>query len=192
MSATDDNVATRIRQKREALGWTQTELATAAGTNQATVDRIERGLTKNSKYLDNILLALDLSKSETILLPVVGYIGGGQEVLAIDDHEKGDGLEHIPAPPGVVNGIALVVRGNSMSPRYEDGDYVVIEKIFLDIQSLIGRTCYVKLADGRCYLKQLTAGSRANRYTLVSLNGPSIPDVVIEQAYPIAWVKPRR
>lgn len=192
MSTPDDSLHLKIREKRETLGWTQSELAIAAGTNQATVDRVERGITKNSKYLDNILLVLNLSKSETVLLPVVGYVGGGQEVFAIDDHEKGDGLEHIEAPPGVENGIALIIRGDSMAPRFEVGDYVIIEKLFIDIQSLIGRTCYVKLADGRCFLKKLQAGSRPNRYTLHSLNGPLIPDVVIEQAYPIAWVRPRR
>lgn len=185
-------MATQIRTRREELGWSQTELATAAGTNQATIDRIERGLTKNSKYLDNILLALGISKNQTVLLPVVGYVGGGQEVFAIDDHEKGDGIEHIQAPPGVENGIALIIRGDSMAPKYEDGEIVVIEKVFIDIHSLIGRICYVKLADGRCFLKRLQAGSRPGRFSLLSYNGPTIPDVVIEQAYPVAWVKPRR
>lgn len=192
MNDSVDNLHARIRARREELGWTQAELAAAAGTNQPTVDRIERGLTRNSKYLNNILLALDLSKTHNTRLPVVGYIGGGQEVLAIDDHQKGDGFDEIDAPPGVENGIALIVRGDSMAPKYEDGEIVIIEKTIIDVQSLIGRICYVKLADGRCYLKQLSAGSRPNRYSLLSFNGPTFHDVVIEQAYPIAWVRPRR
>jgi transcriptional regulator with XRE-family HTH domain len=186
------NMPARIKAKREELGWTQQELAIAAGSNQATVDRIERGLTKNSKHLSKILVALGLEHNQSNQLPVVGYIGGGQLVYAIDDHEKGDGLELIDAPPGVENGIGLIVRGDSMAPKYDDGDIVVIEKIFIDISSLIGRICYVKLADCRCYLKTLQAGSRPHRYTLGSINGPDIHDVVIEQAYPVAWVKPRR
>lgn len=188
----DKEVAARVRAKREELGWTQQELAIAAGSNQATVDRVERGLTKRSKHLPKILVALGLEHNQSVKLPVVGYIGGGQVVYAIDDHEKGDGLEHIDAPPGVENGIGLIVRGDSMAPKYDDGDIVVVEKIFIDISSLIGRICYVKLADGRCYLKTLQVGSRANRHTLGSLNGADIHDVVIEQAYPVAWVKPRR
>lgn len=189
---TETELAERIRSRREQLGWTQAELAVAAGTNQATVDRIERGQTKNSKYLKQILLALNLTEGQKYLVPVVGYVGGGEQVFAVDDFQKGDGLEHIDAPPGVDNGIALIIRGDSMAPRFMDGDYVIVEKVFIDLQSLIGRTCYVKLADGRCYLKTLSAGSRANRYTLLSINGPSIPDVLIEAAFPIAWVKPRR
>lgn len=188
---TQNELGERIRSRRDELGWTQAELAVAAGTNQATVDRIERGQTKNSKYLKQILLALNLTEGQKYLVPVVGYIGGGQQVFAIDDHEKGDGLEHIDAPPGVDNGIALIVRGDSMAPRYEDGDYVIVEKVFIDLNSLIGKNCYVKLVDGRCYLKKLAAGSRPNRYNLLSINGPAIPDVLIEQAFPIAWVKPK-
>lgn len=182
----------RIRQRREQLGWTQAELASAAETNQPTVDRIERGETRHSKHLNKILLALGLEERAPSRIPVVGYIGGGQLVLAIDDHSKGDGIDEIDAPPGVENGIGLIVRGDSMAPKYEDGDIVVIDKTVLDITSLIGRTCYVKLADGRCYLKILNAGSRPGRYSLISSNGPAIHDVVIEQAYPVAWVKPRR
>lgn len=185
-------IGDEIRAKREQLGWTQTELAVRAGTNQPTVDRIERGETRNSKYLNQIKIALNLTESQSVRLPVVGYIGGGQEVLAIDDHMMGAGIDEIEAPAGVDNGIALIVRGDSMSPKYDDGDIVVVEKVFLDLSSLLGRTCYVKLADGRCYLKTLALGSRPNRYNLLSANGPAIVDVVIEHAYPIAWVKPRR
>lgn len=186
------SLADTIRLKREELGWSQAELAARAGTNQSTVDRLERGQTTNSKHLESIFLALNINRKQTLTIPVIGYVGGGQEVLAIDDHAKGAGIEEIDAPPGVENGIALVVRGSSMAPRYEDGDYIVIEKVFLDLQSLIGRTCYVKLTDGRCYLKTLAAGSRPGRYTLLSINGPDIPDVTLEQAFPVAWVKPRR
>jgi phage repressor protein C with HTH and peptisase S24 domain len=186
------STGSRIRQKREELGWSQAELAAAAQTNQPTVDRIERGETRHSKHLNKILVALGLEERAASRIPVVGYIGGGQQVFAIDDHPKGDGIDEIDAPPGVENGIALIIRGDSMAPRYEDGDIVVIEKTVFDITCLIGRTCYVKLIDGRCYLKTLAAGSRPGRYSLLSSNGPAIHDAVIEQAYPVAWVRPKR
>jgi transcriptional regulator with XRE-family HTH domain len=182
----------RIRQRREELGWSQAELAAAAQTNQPTVDRIERGETRHSKHLSKILIALGLDAKLPSRIPIVGYIGGGQEVLAIDDHPQGQGIDEIDAPPGVENGIALIVRGDSMAPKYEDGDIVVVEKTVFDITSLIGRTCYVKLADGRCYLKTLAAGSRPGRYSLLSASGPAIHEAVIELAYPIAWVRPKR
>lgn len=125
------------------------------------------------------------------MVPVVGYVGAGAEVLAIDDHAKGHGFDEIPAPPGMVNGIALIVRGDSMEPKYTDGEVLFIEKTVYDISSLIGDNCYVQLADGRCYVKKLQYGSRPGLFSLISYNAPPIIDVAIERAYPIAFTKPR-
>jgi phage repressor protein C with HTH and peptisase S24 domain len=124
-------------------------------------------------------------------VPLVGYIGAGAEVFAIDDHEKGDGLEMIPAPPGMLNGIALIVRGTSMTPKYDDGEVIFIEKTVYAIDSLIGENCYLQLPDGRSYLKKLQYGSRPGLYSLISYNAPPIIDVPIERAYPIAFTKPK-
>lgn len=49
-----------IRQEREKRGWSQAQLAEAAETTQQTVDRIERGVTGNSKALPKLRQALDL------------------------------------------------------------------------------------------------------------------------------------
>ena len=182
----------RIRIAREEKGWSQHELAAATGSSQSTVDRLERGQTETSRHLAKILIALGIEEQAQSRVPVVGYVGGGQTVFAIDDHAKGNGLDEIEAPAGLANAIALIVRGDSMEPKYEDGDIVVVDKVLLDITSLLGRVCYVKLTDGRCYLKRLAAGSRSGRYSLLSSNAPTIHDVVIEHAYPLAWVKPRR
>lgn len=126
------------------------------------------------------------------MVPVVGYVGAGAEVLAIDDHAKGDGFEQIEAPPGMLNGIALIVRGDSMIPKYDDGDVIFIEKTMYSVDTLIGETCYIQLADGRTYLKKLQYGSRPGLYTLMSYNAPPILDTPIERAYPIAYIKPKR
>jgi DNA-binding XRE family transcriptional regulator len=39
-------VGVRLKSARESLGFTQKELAEAAKTNQQTIDKIERGITK--------------------------------------------------------------------------------------------------------------------------------------------------
>src|SRR3546814_4161037 len=41
---------------------------------------------------------------------VVGYVGAGETVLSIDDHEKGSGLYKIEAPQGEGGGVCVVVR----------------------------------------------------------------------------------
>jgi len=185
------NSAERIRRAREALGITQKELAVMVGCAQADVHRIESGQTTHSKHLAKILSALNLSVSATAMVPVVGYVGAGAAVLAIDDHAKGTGIDEIPAPPGMVNGIALIVRGDSMEPKYTDGEVQFIEKTVYDISSLIGENCYVQLPDGSCFVKKLQYGSKPGLYALISYNAPPIIDVAIERAYPIAFTKPK-
>ena len=49
-----------IRAARDRLGMTQAELASKAGTNQQTIDRLERGLTRQSKFMPEIRVALGL------------------------------------------------------------------------------------------------------------------------------------
>jgi|688.fasta_scaffold473139_1 phage repressor protein C with HTH and peptisase S24 domain len=188
---TDNRLGTRIRQAREQRRWSQSDLANVARTNQATVDRLERGETKNSKYLAAILKALNLNAGERPRVPLVGYIGAGEQVIPIDDHALGDGIDFVEVPPGLENAIALQIRGDSMSPKYDDGDVVIVDKVYVDVQSLVGRICYVKLTDGRCFLKRLRLGGRPGRFTLQSLNAADILEVSIEQAFPIAWTKPK-
>lgn len=185
------SVGERITAARKALGISQKKLAEMAGCVQADVQRLESGAVQHSKHLANILASLNLSSFHPAMVQVVGYVGAGAEVLAIDDHAKGAGLEEIPAPPGMVNGIALIVRGDSMAPKYDDGEVLFIEKTVYDISSLVGEHCYVQLADGRCYVKKLQYGARPGLYTLISYNAPPIVDVAIERAYPIAFTKPR-
>lgn len=184
-------IGERIREARKAAGLTQVQLAEQIGCKQTDVFRIETGEVSHSKYLAPILKALNLSETTGATVQVVGYVGAGAEVLAIDDHAKGAGIEEIEAPPGMINGIALIVRGNSMEPKYSDGEILFIEKTLYSIESLIGENCYVQTADGRSFVKKLHYGSRPGMFTLVSYNAPPIENVAIERAYPIAFTKPK-
>jgi transcriptional regulator with XRE-family HTH domain len=181
----------KIRKAREGLGWKQKQLAEAAGCNQADVFRIESGEVTHSKYLAPILKALHLDADTRAMIPIVGYVGAGSEVFAIDDHAKGDGIDEIEAPSGMLNGIAVIVRGNSMEPKYSDGEVLFIEKTVYAVDGMIGDPVYVQTADGRSYVKTLHYGSRPGTFTLVSYNAPPIENVAIERVYPIAYTKPR-
>ena len=180
-----------IKAARLAQKLTQAQLAERAGCAQADIVRIEKGQVENSKYLSSILRILRIDNSTPYSVPLLGYVGAGSEVIAIDDHAKGDGFEMIPAPPGLTNGIALIVRGDSMEPKYTDGETLFIEKTIYGVDSLIGENCYIQLADGRCYVKKLQFGSTPGLYNLISYNAPPIHDVPIERVYPIAFTKPR-
>lgn len=181
----------KIRQAREARKLSQTKLAEIVGCNQADIYRIESGEVSNSKYLARILKALHLSEDTRAMIPVVGYVGAGSEVFAIDDHMKGDGIDEIEAPAGMLNGIAVIVRGNSMEPKYSDGEVLYIEKTVVGVEGLIGDPVYVQTADGRSFVKTIHYGSRPGTFTLASYNAPPIENVVVERVYPIAYTKPR-
>ena len=184
-------IGKEIRAARLTQKLTQVQLAERVGCSQADIFRVEKGQVENSKYLSSILRILRIDNSTPYSVPLLGYVGAGSEVIAIDDHAKGDGFEMIPAPPGLTNGIALIVRGDSMEPKYTDGETLFIEKTVYGVDSLIGENCYIQLADGRCYVKKLQFGSTPGLYNLISYNAPPIHDVPIERVYPIAFTKPR-
>src|SRR5262249_929100 len=51
------------RKAREALGWSQSDLAVKAGVSQPAITKIEGNKTRKSKYFPNIAKALDLPLS---------------------------------------------------------------------------------------------------------------------------------
>lgn len=188
----------RVREARQARGLSQAKQAREIGISQSVLDRIERGVVEWSKHTLTVARYFGFEDAPQITtepsgtVPVVGYLGAGAEVFAIDDHAKGDGFEHIQAPPGVFHGIALIVRGESMWPRFMDGDIVVIDKTQLALVSLIGKTCYVQLDDGRCFLKIVQKGSVPGHWNLISHNAPPIENVLIDRAYPVVWIQPKQ
>lgn len=181
----------KIRQAREAQELSQIELAKLVGCSQTDVWRIETGKVVHSQYIAPILKVLNLDADIRAMIPIVGYVGAGSEVFAMDDHAKGDGIDEIEAPYGMLNGIAVIVRGTSMEPKYSDGEVLFIEKTVYAVDSLIGEPVYVQTVDGRSYVKKLHYGTRPGTFTLVSFNAPPLENVAIERVYPIAYTKPR-
>ena len=173
------------------MGLTQAQLAERVGCSQADIFRIEKGEVSNSKYLNSVLRILRMDTATPISIPLTAYVGAGAEVHTLPTDPSTDEIELIPAPPGLTNGIALIVRGNALEPKYSDGEVLFIEKTIYSVDGLIGENCYVLLSDGRRYVKKLQRGSAPGLYTLISYNGPPIHDVPIEAVYPIAYTKPR-
>jgi phage repressor protein C with HTH and peptisase S24 domain len=176
-----------IRRGLDKPGKTQIGLAKALGVAHPQITRLLQGsrrlkadeIPKIARYLE------EAPPARTVR--IVGYIGAGAEVIPSDEFGPDD---EIAAPPDFTDGIALVVRGDSMWPKYEDGDIVICESIEVDPTSLLNSYCYVQLADGHTYLKILRRGSAPGLYTLASHNAPNIEDVVIQRVYRVAWTKP--
>lgn len=182
----------------DKLDLTQTEFGDELGVSQSTVSRWLKGQKPD---IDHWLALVALAARHEYpvpdrfgkdAVPVIGYVGAGAEIFVWDDHAQGAGFDEILAPYGTAPAIGLIVRGPSMYPRYEDGDIIVCSDIDHDPVSLIGRDCYVKLLDGRAFLKRLRQGSEPGRFTLRSHNAPDIENVQLDKAYPVEWVRPHK
>ena len=174
-----------IKAARLQRGWSQQDLARAAGTNQPTVDRIESGQTQHSKYLASILDALGLSGG-TPTVKLVGEVRTGFEVAPFSE---GRDLDDVEAPPGfTASTVAVRVADNSMMPAYSEGDLIYYDRQDNgDLDHLVGRECVVRTTDGRSFIKRLHRGTSPDTWLLISYAGPPV-EVGVEWAARVRWV----
>ncbi len=158
--------------------------------DRAAVNKMVKG--QRDVAADEMLAIADVTgfpvpfASRAPTAPVVGYVGAGTEVTPFDDHAQGAGLDHVEIPPGLPpDGVLVIVRGDSMYPRYFEGEFLYYVRDGRDPQDFIGRECVVRLADGRVLVKVLRRGSQAGLFSLESWNAPPIEDKAIEWAAPV-------
>lgn len=142
----------KIRQAREAKGWSQALLANRVGISQPAIKKIEDGVTTHSKFLPKIaqLLELDLSELDETLRPQLippidampGIIPGAKLMGQVDFpvHASAEGgrgqiiissdpVDFMPRPAPLVhvpNAYGLIITGTSMEPEYRHGDTALI------------------------------------------------------------------
>ena len=119
-----------------------------------------------------------------------GEIGAGSEVRPVPVGDSGLPDHDIPLPPSAPDGAtALRVRGDSMYPRYMDGELVFYVKDGTSPSELLNRECVVQLSDGRVFLKRLRPGSKKNLFHLESWNAPIMLDQRVKWAAPVRWTE---
>lgn len=124
------------------------------------------------------------------MVPLVGAVGAGAVILPLDNGDSP--LEYVEPAFAVPAGTVCVqVRGDSMYPRYFDGELIYYRSEPMNPSSAIGRECVVKLADGRMLIKILRKGSAPGVYRLESWNAPTIEDVVVDYVTPVTFVDRR-
>lgn len=116
-------VGKKIRSLRKALGESQAEFGARFDVEQASVSRWEKGVSVQRKYQEPLaeLAGMTVAEffhttSEPRLIPIVGYVSGGESFTPTDDHEPGAGIDHVMLSFEQDQQVAVRVRGDSMRP----------------------------------------------------------------------------
>jgi phage repressor protein C with HTH and peptisase S24 domain len=175
------------------FGWKPSTYAAHENGQNRFDETVAREYARRFKVSPGWLLGLETPPppAPARLVPVVGYVGAGAEVHLVDDHAKGAGLDEVPAPPSVSRDcVAVKIRGDSMEPRFFEGEILFYDKVYStpeQLRALIRRECVITLEDGRVFVKRLLAGSRTSTWTLWSYNAEPITDARIKWAAPVDW-----
>ena len=115
------------------------------------------------------------------IAPVMGMVGAGGDISPEYEQVPPEGLSEIEAPfPLPDDAIAFQVEGNSMWPRYDPGDIVIVRSRQGDPDSLLGLEVALRTAKGQRYLKRVLRGKARGLYDLESHNAEPIRNVRIE------------
>jgi hypothetical protein len=110
---------------------------------------------------------------------IMGYIGAGAEILPEFEQVPEEGLEDVDLPFAVDGDlVAFEIRGESMMPRYDDGDVILVRReMMAPFDAFLGREAAVLTTLGRRYLKNIEAGEKPRTFTLTSWNARPIKNV---------------
>jgi len=116
-------------------------------------------------------------------LEIYGTVGEGGRITP---EIKG---ERVTAPAALATLIPLKVDGAHLYPRYAHGEIIFCSALDRKPADCIGLECMVTVDPGLSVLRTIHPGSKPNRYTLLSHNGPPIVDAVILTARPVISIQ---
>ncbi|NLS84180.1 MAG: helix-turn-helix domain-containing protein [Ruminococcaceae bacterium] len=129
------DILKNIRLQREM---SQEEFANVLGTTKQVISRYENNqrtpkLTIANEYAIKLNVPLSVllgnttaNKTETFRIPVLGYVRAGVPMEAVEEILD---YEEVPARYGDIDDLfALAIRGDSMEPKFTDGDVIVCRK----------------------------------------------------------------
>ena len=191
-------ISNRIRQWRKRRGLTLQVLAGYLGTSAGHLHKWETGkVSITLDRLTEVAAALDCNVLDLVEglanVPVVGRVGAGAEVNAIDDHAKGQGTRMVRCPNGLdaQQTVAVEVEGDSMLP-IEEGWLLFYTRDYEGVPTeCLGKLCIVQLADdGPRYVKRLKLGREKGLFNLYSTNAREMEDIALAWAAPVLDARP--
>ena len=178
-----------IERGLEKPGKTKGGLAAAMGVRPGAVSEILSGLRLiKASEIPNIIEYLDLNS-----VPIMGRVGAGAAIEPEHEQVPPEGLGEIELPfPISEETIAFEVSGDSMLPKYENGDIIVVFKEQQHpVSSFYGEEAAVRLKTGERYLKTIERGKSATQVNLISFNAKPINGVKLEWIGEICVTLPR-
>lgn len=178
-----------IERGLEKAGKTKGGLAAAMGVRPGAVSEILSGIRLiKASEIPLIIDYLDLNS-----VPIMGRVGAGAVIEPEHEQVPPEGLGEIELPfPISEETIAFEVSGDSMLPKYENGDVIVVFKEQQHpVSSFYGEEAAVRLKTGERYLKTIERGKSATQVNLTSFNAKPINGVRLEWIGEICVTLPR-
>src|SRR6201991_2088935 len=153
-----------IERGLEKPGKTKGGLAAAMGVRPGAVSEILSGIRLiKASEIAPIMEYLGLNS-----VPIMGRVGAGATIEPENEQVPPEGLGDVELPfPISGETVAFEVSGDSMLPKYENGDIIVVYREQRHpLTSFYGEEAAVRLRTGERYLKTIERGKSATSVNL--------------------------
>lgn len=186
-----------LKAWRNKRGLSVARLAELSGRAGGYISEVENGRAKKNftqAWLEDVARALGVSVYELQYtdpanessegIPVLGAVAANGETYHLWDYDPSVMVERLPVAMGGAE-MALPIKGDSMFPRFKEGEYAIVGAPITDPEQWVGRDVVARVSDGRVVLKEL-ARCPTGRWTLESVNPMfrRIEDVDLD------WIRP--
>jgi repressor LexA len=178
-----------IERGLQKPGKTKGGLAAAMGVRPGAVSEILSEIRQiKATEIQPIIDYLELNS-----VPIMGRVGAGAAIEPEHEQVPPEGLGEVELPfPISEETIAFEVAGDSMLPKYESGDVIVVYREQRHpVTSFYGEEAAVRLKTGERYLKTIDRGKSPTIFNLTSFNAKPIRGVKLEWIGEICVTLPR-
>ena len=164
-------------------------LAAAMGVRPGAVSELFSGIRLiKASEIAPIMEYLQLNS-----VPIMGRVGAGASIEPEYEQVPPEGLGEVELPfPMSEETIAFEVAGDSMLPKYENGNIIVVfREQRHPVSSFYGEEAVVRLKTGERYLKTIERGKSPAQVNLTSFNAKPINGVKLEWIGEICLTLPR-